>query len=906
MLFINHFGSSQAAIDYHGHLSRGDYYAKDAPHLMPRFEGETARMLGIEGMKADKESWTALARNHHPVTGEKITAGWKADRRSMTDLTFDVPKSVTLAGLLDKRIDGAMDDAIHETMLELQEDMATRVRKGGKDEDRVTGNMIWVVWPHETTRPLEDGTIDPHKHRHVTALNITFDHEEGIYKACQFGNIVRDKGYFQSAYHARLGKKLSDLGYGVERDGNSFRLTGIDRALADKFSRRTAVIENEAEKRGIVDVFQKGKLGRQTRNKKADELSTPELHAEWLGRMTKEERQSLIDARRKTKGPSVNAEEGLQYAIDHSFERVSTVSEKRLKGEALRYAVGSITPDDLDQAVDARVDLIRVERGGERIATTRGVLQDEVAMLKFARDSRGQYAPLASEGVWSLPERLTAEQGAAAARVLNSRDGVIGIEGKAGTGKTTTLKAIVCGIEENGVAAFGCAPSANAAQELRQAGIQEAHTLERVLVDPELQKKLRGKVLITDEAGMISTRDMGRLFKVAKEQDFRVILSGDYRQHGSVQAGDAFRLLEHEAGVGFARLKEIRRQSVKEYKAAVTAISSGSKEGVRKGFNQLDKMGAIIEASGEERHKMLVADYLKAAGEGKSALIIAPTHKEGDRLTEELRQALKEQGQVGAVEHAVKSRRATQWTAAEKRDARNYEPGMVVEFYQNVKGGFKRGETALVTGTGDSVTLLRQDGTKAALPVDAAKQFQVYRVDTLKIAQGDRIRVKQNGNLLSEPGRKVRVNNGDIFTVAGFGKDGNIKLEGGKVLPKNYGHIGFGYVDTSYASQGKTVDRVFIATGAESLRATNQQQWYVSVSRGRELARVYVDSKEDVREAIQRSGERLAAVELVKQEKPSPVQEKLFEMNRVMRYLREKRRRDTANRKLARSHAPGI
>jgi hypothetical protein len=320
----------------------------------------------------------------------------------------------------------------------------------------------------------------------------------------------------------------------------------------------------------------------------------------------------------------------------------------------------------------------------------------------------------------------------------------------------------------------------------------------------------------------------------------------------------------------------------------VTAISGGTKEGVRKGFNQLDKMGAIIEASGEERHKMLVADYLKAAGEGKSALIIAPTHKEGDRLTGELREALKERGQIGTVEHAVKSRRATQWTDAEKRDARNYEPGMVVEFYQNAKGGFKRGETAVVAS--DGVTLLRQDGSKATLPAEA-KHFQVYRVDTLKIAQGDRIRIKQNGNLLSETGRKVRVNNGDIFTVAGFAKDGNIKLDGGKILPKHYGHIGFGYVDTSYASQGKTVDRVFIATGAKSLRAANQQQWYVSVSRGRELARVYVDSKRDVREAIQRSGERLAAVELVEHEKAKPykVQEKLFEMNRVMRYLREKK-----------------
>ena len=73
-----------------------------------------------------------------------------------------------------------------------------------------------------------------------------------------------------------------------------------------------------------------------------------------------------------------------------------------------------------------------------------------------------------------------------------------------------------------------------------------------------------------------------------------------------------------------------------------------------------------------------------------------------------------------------------------------------------------------------------------------------------------------------------------------------------------------GYVDTSYSSQGKTVDRVFVSVGNESLRAANQQQWYVSASRGREMAKLYVEDKQAVRSAIARTGERLSAVELMK------------------------------------------
>jgi ATP-dependent exoDNAse (exonuclease V) alpha subunit len=246
---------------------------------------------------------------------------------------------------------------------------------------------------------------------------------------------------------------------------------------------------------------------------------------------------------------------------------------------------------------------------------------------------------------------------------------------------------------------------------------------------------------------------------------------------------------------------------------------------------------------------------------------------------------------------------------------------MVVEFHQNIagerkrengtretSGGFTRGECAVVTGREDgNVTLLKTNGSEAILPIDHAARFAVYRTREIAVAEGDRIRVTQNGALKpavdiapTQKGPRLRetparVNNGDIFTVDGFARNGDIKLSNGKLLPKGFSHFAFGYTDTSFASQGKTVDRVFIATGNESLRATNQQQWYVSVSRGREAAKIYVDSKEDVREAIQRSAARLSAVELTKT-KRSEGQESwgarfytfMTERNRVARFIKQR------------------
>ena len=177
-----------------------------------------------------------------------------------------------------------------------------------------------------------------------------------------------------------------------------------------------------------------------------------------------------------------------------------------------------------------------------------------------------------------------------------------------------------------------------------------------------------------------------------------------------------------------------------------------------------------------------------------------------------------------------------------------------------------------------------------AVPIGQSDRFDVYRTRQIQIARGDRLRITKNGEAKVEGQTQgPRLSNGDIFIVEGFTKEGDIRLENGKLLPKDWGHMSLGYVDTSYASQGKTVDRVFIATGNESLPAASQQQWYVSASRGREMAKVYVDSKEDVRNAIARTGQRLSAVELTQTRLRPSWRERFsqsFERNRVAGFLK--------------------
>ncbi|MFZ0826922.1 MAG: AAA family ATPase [Verrucomicrobiia bacterium] len=343
---------------------------------------------------------------------------------------------------------------------------------------------------------------------------------------------------------------------------------------------------------------------------------------------------------------------------------------------------------------------------------------------------------------------------------------------------------------------------------------------------------------------------------LAKKENCRIILSGDTAQHRAVERGDALRILEKHAGLQAAELTEIRRQKTDAHKAVVADMRAGNLD---QALKKLDRLGMLREMDADKRHEALATDYAAAISEGKSALVISPTHAEGERVTNEIRAKLKAARKLAADEYEFIQLKNLQWTEAQRTDANNYQAGLLVQFHQNASG-FRRGDRATVKIRDEhGVSVERKNGQTTLLPLNQAARFHVYESRQIVLAAGDMIRITQNGFTKD----KRRLNNGDLKQVKGFTKDGDIKLTNGWVVSKDYGNLAHGYCLTSYSSQSKGVDCVFVAESSESFRAADREQFYVSVSRFKEALTIYTDDKYQLLEAVSKSSHRPSATDLV-------------------------------------------
>ncbi|RWE39486.1 MAG: Ti-type conjugative transfer relaxase TraA [Mesorhizobium sp.] len=384
------------------------------------------------------------------------------------------------------------------------------------------------------------------------------------------------------------------------------------------------------------------------------------------------------------------------------------------------------------------------------------------------------------------PLRLNSEQ-VDAVRHITGDHAIAAVVGLAGAGKSTLLAAARVVWEDQGRRVIGAALAGKAAE-----GLEDSSAIgSRTLASWELtwaagrEQLNRGDVLVIDEAGMISSRQMARVLKIVENAGAKAVLVGDAMQLQPIQAGAAFRAITER--IGFAELAGVRRQREAWAREASRLFARGK---VDEALDAYAQNGCIVE--NETRAELLeriVADWTGARRErlqksadskrpgslrGDELLVLAHTNEDVRKLNESLRKVMMEEGALTEPRQFQTARGLREFAAGDRiiflENARFVEPRAKRLGPQYVKNGMLG--TVLSTGG------------------------------------------KRGGTLLT-----VRLDNSRDVIIS----------------PDSYCNIDHGYAATIHKSQGTTVDRTFVlATGM-----MDQHLTYVSMTRHRDRADLY-------------------------------------------------------------------
>jgi conjugative relaxase-like TrwC/TraI family protein len=854
------------------HLENRDYYA-EGERVTGQWQGRAAELLELRG-EVKTTDFESLCQGLDPKTGQFLRQRHSADRvasdgttqsrgRHLYDFTISAPKSVSIMAVLgeDERLIDAHANAVAEALGELERFAAGRVRQSGANEDRETGNLAIAVYHHDTSREL-----DPQLHTHAVAANLTYDGREGRWKALQASGIYERRAYLTEVYRNSLARQVRLLGYDVENHRNprgrdcGFEIRGVPDELLTRFSQRSRQ-RDEAIDKFVAD---KGRrptdnevavLVRESRAGKLIEISTDELRARQRSRISREDAQTLAELRpveNQRAIPLSSAEVSLEYAKEDLFERVSVSRDYEVLTEALRHGRGQIGLEELKGILTLQESSGRLLRHGNEIATSTS-LEREREMVDAVNRGIGRFEPLGGRERFLVSDRLNPEQKHAVQFVLESRDRAVNISGAAGTGKTATLQEINRGLGEAGREVIAVAPTMSAVEELKKVGFSDAVTLEGLLQNQAMHAAVHGKVLILDEAGMVSGRQMSDLLRIAEQQSARIILSGDTKQIPSVEAGDALRVLERESRLKSVSLTQVHRQAVQGYREAIQDF----RRDPARGFEKLEAMGAVREVPWAERASAVAQAFTEYRAKGRNPLVVCATHDDIERVTEAIRSSMTH---TGELQEGIQTERDVplNWTAARKKDLGNLRPGQILGFHRAVRGIARNESAEVVEARSNCATVRNRLGEVKRITAKQAGSFEVYERHPIEVSAGDRLLLTANRR---EPG--FRATNGEIVTVRSVDQQGRIRLLDGRTLPDNYRQFAHGYAVTAHRSQGKTVDSVVISGDGMS-----RELFYVAASRGRECAVVITGDKQLLRRSVAKSAARQSASELARKLRP--------------------------------------
>ena len=851
------------------YYDKDDYYTKDAAGPS-QWHGKGARALGLNGI-VRPEDFKALVRGELP-DGTSLHRGGSNARRAGTDFEFSAPKSFSIQALVvgDERLVKAHQQAVAIARQRIEATVATRVTQDGKTTVEYTGKAVIAQFLHTTSRGG-----DPDLHSHVVALNLT-QRQDGKWRSVDNEAMFKEQRLMYQIYLSELAKAAKALGYEITtgKHGNP-ELAHISREQIEQFSSRTREIEALLAAQGLTletaTPKQKKAATMKTRRAK-QKYDRAELERRWR------ERAAAIGIDRSIPGVDglgtgkplndgplpddrAAAREAVDFALAHLGEREAAFERREVLAVALRESrvvgYGAIN-----------TELNRRQRNGEVMpspngqrVTTRHARDIEIRILAIEQQGRGKVAPSAStsEVARHLADRdLNVGQASAVQLAATTTHQIVGVQGLAGSGKTTMLRTFREIAGKSGYRILALAPSHSAVHALDKAGM-EAKTLQSWLKDREAPTTLtRQTVVVLDEAGLVGNKDILTTMERVRSAGARLILVGDIKQYQAVEAGRAFAQLQ-EHGMATARMNEMLRQR----DGRLARAAKLSVETPARALNHLEVREISDPA---ERYQRIAGDFtsLKRA-ERDDALVLTGTNEARIALNEAVRNALKAKGELSGPTAALHIFRRKDLTEAEQKRLDRYQVGDAIQFQKDYRSlGVVRGEVYEVTAVkADGVSAKGESGRQIDIvPAQlSGKGLTVGRIERREVAPGEVLRVTGSDQAKGlKNGDRAQVDSvSDRAVVITTHHGARRELSVDQVLPVEYG-----YAATGHSAQGLGAKRVLMDRDTSAV-TTNHRSFYTDLTRAKEAAVIYTNDRRALPRAVLRQSEKSAALDVVRE-----------------------------------------
>ncbi len=879
-----------------------NYYTQGDALSNAEWFGQAANIQGLTEQIQEKHfhnAYQALDPEGNPLRKQQnYRKQSKRQNRPGTDVTLSAPKSISVAALVmgNTPILEAHKSAVRATMDYVEKHCIFYQTKQQGQKKLLQSNTAQIaIFHHDDNR-----NKDPQLHSHCVILNQT-QCPDGKWRAVANAQLYIQQKTIGAYYAHELAGQLKAIGWEVEwTDDHTFELAGVNKEKLDAiFSTRSNQIEAELAKLGLTrktaTAEQKQALCLKTRKEKRYHLEPEDRErqlAEWKQKateagieMTLTPRHRLENTYQQPSHPG-SIPQLIHSATEILTERTTAFHSHELLKECLRQSQGNYDAQAIQSELAHFSQLIPTHDGR---LTTQGQLKREQKIIQLVQQAQDSCLPLANtKQVQAISQTRGLNRGQTAAlnHIATSRNGVVLVQGNAGVGKTYTMKAfkdLIDGVtldkgqgdkktRENSsinsplVQIRGLAPSAAAADVLQAESGISSQTLASYLLTPNEQLPNQ-EILLVDEAGMLSTKQMEQLLEKTKAKQSRLILLGDSKQLSAVEAGAPFKLLQDQ-GLPTAIIDQNLRQRDSHLKQVVDLMATHDQDqdSVNQAYLKLHQHEKIRQIpQDKQRIEALTQDYLTRSKDIRDrTLILAGTNADKQAITQTVRQGLIEEGTLGQESLTLQTLKRKDIDKFALTQAHTYQRGDVIKF-KTESAQFSRDfyyRVSEVNPQANTLTLIDTTGVDYTLPLNKYKQREVYQVHPVEIRPGEQMRFTKN--IRNQEQNQL---NGQRFTIEGVTEDGQVVIQTkGKtqtLAPNQLLHSDYRYVDTVHSSQGQTANYcIYSASAAKSL-TVGRESFYVAASRAKQEFVVYTANAQDLGVTVQISRANENAIALV-------------------------------------------